>query len=83
MPGRKDYESAVRRAVDLYEEKTGTDVLQYIERTGLGEPPKYVFLWKTCLGGPEALRYVEGLLEGLEAGDWNGYKAEEEVKFSG
>lgn len=68
MPGRRNYEAAVRRAVELYEEKTGTGLLQYISRPGGGEPPKYVFLWKTCLGGREALDYVQTLLTGLEEG---------------
>lgn len=66
MPGRRNYEAAVRQAVKLYEEKTGTDLLQYISRPGGGEPPRYEFLWKTCLGGREALNYVQTLLVALE-----------------
>ena len=65
MPGRRNYEAAVRAAVKLYEERTGTDLLQYISRPGGGDAPQYVFLWKTCLGGREALDYVQTLLSAL------------------
>lgn len=66
MPGRRNYETAVRRALDEYRERTGQVILEYISRPGAGEAPRYVFQARTCLGGPEALSYVEGLLEALD-----------------
>lgn len=63
MPGRRNYEKAVRRACAEIKQLTGDSPLEYISRPGGGEPPRYVFLTKTCLGGPEALHYVEGLVE--------------------
>lgn len=66
MVGRKNYDKAVREAVAEYERRTGRKCLLYVSRPGGGEPPAYAFTEKTCLGGPEALSYVEGLLAGLD-----------------
>lgn len=61
MP-RTNYEKQVRQVCDELEQITGTNPLQYIERPG--DVPRYVFVNRTCLGGPEALAYVEALREG-------------------
>lgn len=65
MPGRRNYEKAVRELDAELTEATGAGALLYIERPGGGEPPRYVFESKTCLGGPEALAYMEGLVAAL------------------
>jgi hypothetical protein len=66
MPGRRNYEAAVRRAVDEIETLTGNCVLMYITRPGDGEAPRYVFVDRTCFGGREALDYAQGLLEDVK-----------------
>lgn len=63
MPGRKNYENAVRALCAEVEAATGQSPLEYISRPGGGEPPRYVFLMRTCLGGREALEYAQGLAE--------------------
>lgn len=79
MPGRKNFERRVRQKSQEYADLYGLahGPLQYISRPGDGQV-RYVFEGKTCLGGAEALAYINGLLDEAQAS-----KAREMAKSDG